>query len=139
MKRFCAVLFAILFVLGVPAVFGQQEDKNPAGNPEVWGGEHVSLVMSQENATLEFDCAEGVVTNPIRPDANGDFTAAGTYTPQRGGPVRKDSPPADLPATYKGTIRGNTMHLQVVLADAGASPPAMTLTRGATGHVVKCH
>ena len=108
------------------------------GAPDVWGGPHVSVVTSEKNVTLEFDCAEGVILNPIKPDANGDFSAEGTYTPQRGGPVKKVSPPNDLPATYKGTIHGNTMHLEVILANQDQQPPALTLTRGQAGRVVKC-
>jgi len=137
MKFHFVLLLILVFGLGVSTVVAQ-EDQNAPGNPEVWGGEHVSLVMSKANTTLEFDCAEGVIMNPIRPDANGDFTAAGTFTPQRGGPVKKDSPPADLPATYKGTIHGNTMRLQVMLTGGNAQPPEFTLTRGAVGHLVKC-
>jgi len=121
-----AVSWAICQVGGTP------------GNPDVWGGPHVSMVISEKNATLEFDCAEGVVLNPIKPDANGNFRVDGTYTPQRGGPVKKDSPPADLPATYKGTIHGNTMQLQIVLASQDQQPPALTLTKGQAGHVGKC-
>src|SRR5579862_799127 len=137
MKFHFLLMPVIVLGLGLSTA-GAQEDPNPSGNPEVWGGEHVSLVMSKANATLEFDCAEGVILNPIRPDSNGDFTATGTFTPQRGGPIKKDSPPADLPATYKGSIHGNTMHLEVTLSNGNAPPPAMTLTRGAVGHVVKC-
>ena len=71
-------------------------------------------------------------------DANGNFTAEGTYTPQRGGPVKKDAPPQDLPATYKGTIHGDTMHLEVILADKQQQLPSLTLTRNQAGRIVKC-
>jgi hypothetical protein len=108
------------------------------GTPDVWGGPHVSIVTSEKNVTLEFDCAEGIILNEIKPDADGNFSAEGTYTPQRGGPVKKDSPLNDLPAIYKGTIHGNTMQLQVVLANQDQRPPPLTLTRGQAGRVVKC-
>ncbi len=75
---------------------------------------------------------------PIKPDADGNFTATGTYIPQRGGPVQKDSPPNGLPATYKGVIHGDTMTLQVLLADNEHQPPALTLKRGEAGRVTKC-
>ena len=126
---------AFLIWLGLSLAMGQTG--GTPGNPEVWGGQHVSMVMSEKNATLEFDCAEGVVLNPIVPDADGNFTAEGTYTPQRGGPVKKDAPPQDLPATYKGTIHGDTMHLEVILADK-QQLPSLTLTRNQAGRVVKC-
>lgn len=114
-----------------------QED-NSRGAPEVWGGDHVSMVMSSQSTTFEFDCAQGVVMSPIKPESDGDFTVTGTYTPQRGGPVKKDSPPPDLPATYKGTIHGDTMTVEVLLENKDQQPPRLTLRRGQTGRVTKC-
>jgi hypothetical protein len=96
------------------------------------------MVASGENVTVEFDCAQGVILTPIKPDANGNFSVAGTYTPQRGGPIMKDNTPRDLPATYKGTVRGDTMHLQVLLQNKDQQPPEFTLTRGQAGRVMKC-
>jgi hypothetical protein len=127
---------AVLLLLGISTAVCQVG--GTPGNPEVWGGTHASMVMSEANATLEFDCAEGVILSSIKPDANGDFSVDGTYTPQRGGPVKKDSPPNDLPATYKGTIHGDTMHLEVILSNKDQQPPPLTLTRGQAGRVVKC-
>ncbi len=55
-----------------------------------------------------------------------------------GGPVQKNNPPHDLPAIYKGTIQGDTMQLEIVLADKEQAPEPLTLTRGKTGRVMKC-
>jgi hypothetical protein len=105
---------------------------------EIWGGLHVSMQMTAQGATLEFDCAHGAILAAVKPDAAGDFRVTGTYTPEHGGPIRKDNPPRDLPATYKGTIHGDTMQLQVELSDKDQQPPALTLTRGTNGRVMKC-
>jgi hypothetical protein len=107
-------------------------------SPEVWGGRGISMVVSGQNVTLEFDCAQGVMMAPIKPDASGKFSVAGTYTPQRGGPIMKDNPPRDLHATYTGAIHGDTMQLEVLLQDKAQQPPAFTLTKGEDGRVVKC-
>jgi hypothetical protein len=137
MKRIQLVALTItVLLLGGSHVLGQEDDS--PGAPQVWGGSHVSMVMSSENTTFEFDCAQGVIMNPIKPDANGDFEATGTYTPQRGGPVQKDSPPNGLPATYKGAIHGNTMTLEILLADKAQQPAPLTLKRGEAGRVTKC-
>lgn len=134
------MLFAALTVpvllLGASNSLGQED--NSSGAPQVWGGRHVSMVISRENTTFTFDCAQGEIMTPIKPDANGNFSVTGTYTPQRGGPVRKDSTPNDLPATYQGTIHGDSMTLNVLLADKSQQPPAMSLKRGQAGHVVRC-
>lgn len=137
MKRI-SMLFSMfaLLVATVSVSVSQSQDANAA--PEVWGGRDISMVVSGENVTLEFDCAQGVIMTPIKPDANGNFSVAGTFTPQRGGPIMKDNPPQDLPATYKGTIHGNSMHLEVLLQDKTQQPLAFTLTKGDAGRVVKC-
>jgi hypothetical protein len=130
-----AALPAIVLLSSV-ASFSQED--NSRGAPEVWGGDHVSMVMSSQSTTFEFDCAQGVVMSPIKAESDGDFTVTGTYTPQRGGPIKKDSPPADLPATYKGTIHGDTMTVEVLLENKSQQPPPLTLKRGQTGRVTKC-
>ncbi len=103
------------------------------------GEEGTSLSSkTASGATIEFDCGHGNIAQPITPDAAGEFSVAGTYTPEMGGPVRRDNPPRDLPATYKGTVNGDTMHLEVLLQEKDRQPPPFTLTRGSAGRVVKC-
>jgi hypothetical protein len=87
---------------------------------------------------LEFDCAHGNVLEPIKANAKGEFAARGTYTPEHGGPIRRDNPPRDLPATYQGTIDGDTMRLEVLLVDKDHQPEPFTLTRGKAGRLMKC-
>jgi hypothetical protein len=113
----------------------QIQDANTTAG--VWGGQHVSMRVTAQGATLEFDCAHGTMLEPIEVNAQGKFAVRGTYTPERGGPVHRDDPSNDLPATYKGSIEGDTMWLEIVLADKG--PPGLfTLTRGKAGKLVKC-
>ena len=134
MRRLLVAAVALAFLsVGIPTSFGQSQ-----ASPEVWGGRDISMVVGAENVTVEFDCAQGVILTPIKPDASGNFSVAGTYTPQRGGPVMKDNPPRDLPATYQGKIQGNTMHLQVLLQNKDQQPPEFTLTKGEAGRVMKC-
>lgn len=107
---------------------------------EIWGGTGVFMTMTTQGATLEFDCAHGVLDQPIRPDAKGQFQVPGTYTPGRGGPVSKANPPSAVNAIYKGSIHDDTMHLEVILGDNGKeqAPQPVTLTRGKAGHLVRC-
>ncbi len=137
MKLIQSIVLTVTTVLLGLSTSLSQADNSP-GAPQVWGGTHVSMVMSSENTTFEFDCAQGVIMSPIKTDANGDFEASGTYTPQRGGPVKKDSLPNDLPATYKGAIHGNTMTLEILLTDKAQQPAPLTLRRGEAGRVTKC-
>lgn len=107
-------------------------------SPNVWGGNHVSMEVTPQGAALEFDCAHGNMLEPIKANVKGEFVARGTYTPERGGPVTRDNPPRDLPATYKGSIDGVTMRLEIILADKDQAPEPFALTRGKAGHLVKC-
>jgi hypothetical protein len=111
---------------------------NASAPPNVWGGNAVSMAVTPQGATLEFDCAHGNMLEPIKANAKGEFKARGTYSPEQGGPVSRDNSPSDLPAIYKGSIDGNTMLLEIILADQQQAPKTFTLTQGKAGHVVKC-
>lgn len=135
-SRCVRTLFCAAALLSSSAIGWQQGDTG--GSPQVWGGRDVSMEMTAEGATLEFGCAHGAITQPIKPNAKGDFSVSGTYTPEHGGPVTKSNPPRDLPAVYTGIIDGESMHLEVVLTDGGQAPPPLSLTRGKIGRLVKC-
>jgi len=45
---------------------------------------------SEKGAEVEFDCAHGQMTQRTTLDRHGDFDVAGTFTPEHGGPVRRD-------------------------------------------------
>ena len=128
--------FPVLLLLPVLWANGLAQDSEK--NEQLWGGEGVSLEVSAGGATLEFDCAHGAILQGIRPNARGEFQVPGTYTPERGGPIQKNNPPRDLPATYKGSISGHNMHLQIVLTQDSEALPLYTLTQGADARLRKC-
>ena len=134
-------LFAALIACTLTAALAVALPQARSGReapPDTWGGAHVEMQVTAHGATLQFDCAEGEMQEAIKLDAAGSFTVHGNYTPERGGPVQKDHPPQALPAVYKGTIRGDSMQLEVILGANGPSLEPFTLTRGKTGHVVLC-
>lgn len=79
-----------------------------------WGGEHVSLTITNTGSSLEFDCASGTIPGPFTVDAQGRFNLRGTYTPGTGGPEPITSPPAQE-ATYSGRVSGRDMTLTVAV------------------------
>jgi hypothetical protein len=101
----------------------------------VWGGAHAVLEQTASGATIEFDCARGSIDVPIQPDAKGRFEAAGTFTPEHGGPVRdKDAHAYD--AHYAGVIAGDEMTLTIT---RGAETIGVfTLRRGEHPPLRKC-
>ena len=102
----------------------------------VWGGEHISIQVRAKSATIEYDCARGVINGPLVVDSKGHFSLRGTHSPERGGPIRADDQPRQYPATYTGSIKGNTMTLTLKLADS--DPETFTLEKGKAGELVKC-
>jgi len=102
----------------------------------VWGGEHISMKVGAKSATIEYDCANGVIEGPLVLDADGHFNLHGTHHMERGGPVREDASSKGQPATYTGSIEGDTMTLSLRVGDGEAE--TFTLEKGKEGKLVKC-
>lgn len=80
----------------------------PAGT---WGGEHWSLVVTPEGATLETDCAHGDLVDRVA--VGGELEAAVGWVTE-GGPVPED-PPDPVPAILRA--RATARHLWGTLSD----------------------
>ena len=113
----------------------EQGNEPTAG--EKWGGDHVRLVMKQGGADLEFDCAHGEITVPVKPDAQGHFDLQGTFQ-REGGPVRADGPKEGQPVKYVGQMSNNTITFQIHLTSPDETTETFTLTRGSEGRLRKC-
>jgi hypothetical protein len=108
-----------------------------AAQTSIWGGDHVRMTVTAGGADLEFDCAAGTITEPV-PETNGSFSLKGTFTPQHGGPIRRDEPSRTAPAVYSGTIERDSMTLHVVLPGEAREIGSYALARGSAGTVRKC-
>lgn len=110
----------------------------PPGLPVTgaWGGDHLRLTLSDAGGELEYDCARGVMAEPLRPDANGAFDIRGFHFRGQGGPVRQHEPVDSVSARYTGTIRDNVMKLDVRLPSENLGP--YTLAKGGEARVVRC-
>ena len=102
----------------------------------VWGGQHINIEVGEKSAAIEYDCASGVIDGPLVVDSDGNFNLRGKHRMERGGPVRADEKPAERPATYIGTIKGNTMTLTLKLNDSDEE--TFTLEKGKQGELFKC-
>ena len=102
----------------------------------VWGGPHISMQVGPRSATIEYDCATGVINGPLVVDSKGDFKLHGTHHRQHGGPVRADEDESGQPATFTGTIKGNVMTLNLKLDNAEVE--TFSLEHGNEGEVFKC-
>jgi hypothetical protein len=104
----------------------------------VWGGPDVEMQVTHQGAALEFDCAQGTISEPLLLDEAGKFLARGTFQSQHGGPIKRDEPLRSVDVVYTGIVQGDTMRLEFVLGDNKGSPEKFTLVRGQTGKLRKC-
>jgi hypothetical protein len=128
-------MVAVVVLLAVCSVIAETRkmQRIPTGN---WGGQHINIKVTPQSATIEYDCATGVIQGPLVIDRNGNFNLHGTHRMERGGPVRADETPKELPATYTGSIRGNSMTLNLKVSDAEVE--TFKLEKGKEGELFKC-
>jgi hypothetical protein len=101
-----------------------------------WGGDHIALSLTMAGGSVEYDCAHGGLFEPIRPDARGEFEAAGVHVREHGGPVREDEHADSIPARYTGTVRGSRMTVRVFAAADTLGP--YQLERDDVARLLKC-
>lgn len=130
----------VLLAVGLPLIASmamantQKAERIAMG---VWGGQHINMDVGERTATIEYDCAHGEIEGPLVVDSEGEFQLRGTFTRERGGPVRADDVLQPEPATYSGTIKGNRMTLKLKLLDEDESE-TFTLEKGKSGELFKC-
>jgi hypothetical protein len=103
-----------------------------------WGGEHISLEVTDQGGRVEYDCAHGTVDQRIVPDARGRFEVRGTHVREHGGPVRRGETEDSHPARFAGEIQGDTMTLTVTESDTKEVVGTFTLVFGQRPRVMKC-
>jgi hypothetical protein len=124
----------LLILCGAVLVYSRMMQRIPRGE---WGGTHISINVGDRSATVEYDCAHGEILGPLSIDGEGKFQLRGTFTPERGGPVRAGETARTRDATYAGTIAGNTMTLTLKIADSDETE-TFTLEKDKPGKLVKC-
>ena len=127
----------VALVIGL-AAGGCANNPTPTVAPGSWGGSHVTMEVTSGGARLEYDCAEGVIEEPLRPDADGRFTATGTHTPGHGGPIREGEILPAFRARYDGRVEDERMSLRVTLTETGVVLGSFELRRGSSGLLVRC-
>jgi len=132
-KQSAVVLVVVLLAVGAVMAKTQKMRRIATG---VWGGEHINMKVGAKSAAIEYDCASGAINGPLDVGRDGSFNLRGVHRMERGGPVRADEKPNEQPATYTGSIKGNTMTLTVKVA--GSDDDTFTLEKGKPGELFKC-
>ena len=104
----------------------------------VWGGQHIRAEVTDSGASLEFDCAHGAIDQPIVLDGKGGFDVKGKFTPEHGGPTRRDEESHDRLVRYAGQVKGQTLTLTITDSGTKETIDSFTLTHGSDGRIMKC-
>ena len=140
------ILFIISILVLAASISPRQTDaRSPFSGPTMtqrklsgtWGGPHIRITVENGAASVEYDCANGSIPAPLTIKLDGSFKWRGSFTPERGGPVRGDEKPNRLPAIYSGSIAGDTMTLHVKVSGRDDTQN-YDLTKGSFGEVFKC-
>jgi hypothetical protein len=109
-------------------------ERLPAGS---WGGDGIRMMVADDSARLEFDCAHATIDQPFTIDGRGRFDLAGRYTAERGGPITEEELPS-RPARYRGAVSGDRLDLTIMLLQPDETLGTFTLIRGRTARIIKC-
>ena len=123
--------FLLAFMTPANAQYGQRVARG------VWGGLHINMVVGARSAVIEYDCARGTIDGRLGFDKQGKFEWRGTFTPERGGPIRADEESRGQPAIYSGEIKGATMTL-ILKVPGSDETETFTLEKGKHGELFKC-
>jgi hypothetical protein len=132
------IVFSIvlLSVLMLSSVIGKSYvmQKMKSGS---WGGQGISITVEDDAATIEYDCATGKISGPLKVDTNGRFALNGTHVREHGGPIREGER-SEVPASYTGWTDGKKMTLRVTATDSKEVIGDYELEYGRAGRVRKC-
>lgn len=103
-----------------------------------WGGQHIQLTVSNGEARIEYDCANGSIEGPLKIDSRGRFELRGVHMRGHGGPARIDEQSQREAAKYSGWTDGKKMTLTVTLVNSKTEIGTYQLTRGNTGRIFRC-
>ena len=101
-----------------------------------WGGEHARLSLTSSGGAIEYDCAHGSLTEPLRIDRAGRFTAAGLHVRGHGGPIRQGEAVDPVPALFHGAVAGDRLTLQVLAGTDTVG--SFVLRQGGSTRLWKC-
>jgi hypothetical protein len=132
--RYTFLLLFLLTICATVLVYSRMVERIPRGE---WGGIHINMNVGERSATIEYDCAHGEISGPLNIDGEGKFQLAGTFTPERGGPVRADETARAMRATYSGTIKGHTMTLTLKV-EGVEETETFSLEKDKPGELFKC-
>jgi len=132
-SRLSSLASVLLFVLACKDGSPTEPKKLERAPIGAWGGEQVSLTVSEQGGGFEKYCARGSIDQPLLLDSNGAFDVSGRYVQNQGGPVGPGEP-----ARYTGSTDGKTLILRVILLNSSQQIGPFTLVFGRATQVPEC-
>jgi hypothetical protein len=136
-----ALILASAVIAGLLAACAPSATTDEAPGAAVtgrWGGDHVALELTSTGGTIEYDCAHGGLTQPVRRQSRGEFDVTGVHVREHGGPIREGERPDSVPARYVGRLSGDRMTLRVYVGPRPDTLGPFELRRGAEPRLFKC-
>ena len=131
-------VLTLLAVLAALSCSAAATDDNVRLATGTWGGPDVQVTVTSQATTAQFVCAHGAMDQLIGPDANGNFSATGTYVYEHPATVVGQPSSDSHSARYDVQLTGTTMHLSVTISDKQQVVGPFTATLGATGPSSRC-
>jgi hypothetical protein len=138
MTKLAGVFLVVCFSVASGAQV-QKHQRASVISDGLWGGEHFRMIVADDKASFELDCANGEIRGPLRFNKNGTFTFEGTLTKQGPGPIRIGREPRATPVRFTGKIKGNTMTFVVVNRDTQKVEGSYVLTKGREVRLYRCY
>ena len=104
----------------------------------IWGGDQISVEVTEDGAKVEHACAHGTISEPLRVDGQGKFSAKGTHFRERGGPQRAGDEDKGEPVIYSGTTDGKTATFTITNSATDEVIGTFSLTLGKRSRLHKC-
>jgi hypothetical protein len=133
-KILMAIVTVVAMLAAMPAASSLAAKKTRLrGN--IWGSEQAIVTVTAKGATIEFECADGTIDEPLTINKDGTFDLSGTFTPRSHGPTRDDGP-AQVKSRYAGRSDGNSLEFTIKLSDTTLGP--FTVKRGEHPALKRC-
>lgn len=127
------VILCLLFASCIKEASPENEDT--AGR---WGGRGVQLSVTEKSTYFEFDCANAELKSKLKTVGIEVVEQFGTYTYERGGPVKVDEKPDVHPAAFRGKIVKDSMFISITILDQKRADIPLKMKKDTQGLVFKC-
>jgi hypothetical protein len=124
------------------SVFSQtrtkMQTKTYAVAPGSFGGTGIIVTVEKNSVKIEYDCADGEISQSLKTDKKGYFKVEGVHKGPNAGPTRANDTRKRDDVRYEGQITGKVMMLKVTNVKTGEVLGEFTLERGKSPVMHRC-